>query len=182
MRVKLRKSGIIDVGISQFQRSVQNISLLPGATRSAALHACPWLSYFAPLALHSDFLCNAKARRVQLLLYDFASSLRLCVKLSIFQLTHVRADGFAEGFEIVTAFETRNDAAPATAVSPLLQCPREVNKIMVHQQQLPQRVAEMRIKARGDTDQIRIETRRHLLDRRFKPSLVLDRRRVSILI
>src|ERR1051326_1023640 len=35
------------------------MSLLPGATRSAALHACPWLSYFAPLALHSDFLCNA---------------------------------------------------------------------------------------------------------------------------
>jgi hypothetical protein len=27
------------------------IPLLPGATRSAALHACPWLSYCAPLAL-----------------------------------------------------------------------------------------------------------------------------------
>src|ERR1044071_6782921 len=26
-------------------------SLQPGATRSAALHACPWLSYCAPLAL-----------------------------------------------------------------------------------------------------------------------------------
>jgi len=25
--------------------------LLPGATRSAALHACPWLLYFAPSAL-----------------------------------------------------------------------------------------------------------------------------------
>src|ERR1051326_6105554 len=41
----------MDVGISHFQCSVQNISLLPGATRSAALHACPWLIYFAPSAL-----------------------------------------------------------------------------------------------------------------------------------
>src|ERR1051325_10933410 len=55
MRVKLGKSGIFDIHISHFQRSVQNISLLPGATRSAALHACPWLSYFAPLALHTTF-------------------------------------------------------------------------------------------------------------------------------
>src|SRR5690349_18286066 len=35
----------------------------------------------------------------------------------------------------------------------------------------------MRIKTRGDNDQIRRETRRHLLERRLKPALVLDRRR-----
>src|ERR1051325_529809 len=40
-----------DVGISHFQCSVQIVSSLPGATRSAALHACPWLLYFAPSAL-----------------------------------------------------------------------------------------------------------------------------------
>jgi hypothetical protein len=28
-------------------------------TRSASLRACPWLSYFAPLALCFDFLCKA---------------------------------------------------------------------------------------------------------------------------
>src|SRR5829696_2372132 len=34
-----------------------NLSLvyLPGATRSASLRACPWLSYLAPLALSSTF-------------------------------------------------------------------------------------------------------------------------------
>jgi len=34
----------------------------PGATRLAPLGACPWLSYFAPLALHRlipPFLCKA---------------------------------------------------------------------------------------------------------------------------
>ena len=34
----------------------------PGATRLAALDACPWLSYFAPLALrrlNCYFLCKA---------------------------------------------------------------------------------------------------------------------------
>jgi hypothetical protein len=31
----------------------------PAATRSASLRACPWLSYFAPLALCFDFLCTA---------------------------------------------------------------------------------------------------------------------------
>ena len=36
-------SGLVSIG-----------SLKPGATRSAALLACPWLTYCAPLALGSD--------------------------------------------------------------------------------------------------------------------------------
>ena len=37
----------------------------PGAPRLAVLGACPWLSYFAPLALcptDSEFLCKAERR------------------------------------------------------------------------------------------------------------------------
>jgi len=37
--------------------------LLPGATRSAPLCACPWLSYFAPLALSFDFQGKATCRQ-----------------------------------------------------------------------------------------------------------------------
>ena len=37
----------------------QIVCLLPGATRSAPLRACPWLSYSAPLALRFHFLCKA---------------------------------------------------------------------------------------------------------------------------
>ena len=38
-------------GLGQF------LILLPGATRSASLRACPWLLYFAPLALRS-YACD----------------------------------------------------------------------------------------------------------------------------
>ena len=34
--------------------------LQPGATRSASLRACPWLSYFAPVALYSLNANSAK--------------------------------------------------------------------------------------------------------------------------
>src|ERR1051325_1508915 len=34
-------------------------AILPGATRLTLFGACPWLSYSAPLALSSDFLCKA---------------------------------------------------------------------------------------------------------------------------
>jgi|ERR1051326_7289228 len=42
--------------------------LVTRGTRSAALHACPWLSYFAPLALSSDFSSRPRyqGRRVSL--------------------------------------------------------------------------------------------------------------------
>ena len=55
----------------------------------------------------------------------------------------MRADGFAESFEVVATLETGNEASLATAVSPLFQSPRKVNKILVHQKQLTQRIAEI---------------------------------------
>jgi len=42
-------------GISPFQGWNIFDCLLPGATRSASLRACPWLSYSAPSALRCDF-------------------------------------------------------------------------------------------------------------------------------
>src|SRR6185503_402230 len=89
----------------------------------------------------------------------------------------MRADRFAEGFEVVAALQTGNDPPLTTTVRPLFQSPREVNKILVRQEQLTQRIAEVRIKTRGDDDQIGSEIRRHLVERRFKPALVLDCRR-----
>src|SRR5919108_3847158 len=46
----------------------------PGATRLAPLGACPWLSYFAPLALrilNCDFLCKARCFEQKLLVLRF---------------------------------------------------------------------------------------------------------------
>src|ERR1043166_7007769 len=40
--------------------------------RSASLHACPWLSYFAPLALSSEFVQSFKIRVVIQVLSDFS--------------------------------------------------------------------------------------------------------------
>jgi len=62
------------------------MSLLPGATRSAALHACPWLSYFAPLALHSDFC--AKAYQTQEMMWGEAARRRLAQRALERQLAY----------------------------------------------------------------------------------------------
>src|SRR5690349_15702273 len=45
----------------------QRVCLLPGATRSASLRACPWLSHSAPLALRFHFLSSCFAPCVKLL-------------------------------------------------------------------------------------------------------------------
>jgi hypothetical protein len=42
----------------------QIVFFSPGATRSASLRACPWLSYFAPLALCFDFCAKPLPKRV----------------------------------------------------------------------------------------------------------------------
>src|SRR5690349_11120044 len=47
----IEKGNKNDLDISHFQCSLQIIFRYPGATRFAALSACPWLSYSAPLAL-----------------------------------------------------------------------------------------------------------------------------------
>ena len=51
--------------------------------------------------------------------------------LIVFQLADVRFDGFAESFEIVAAFETRNYASAAGFVSPLFDGFRQRNKVRV---------------------------------------------------
>src|SRR6185503_12563495 len=91
------------------------------------------------------------------------------------QFTYVSSHGFTQCLEIVTTLQTRNETPIATRVRPLLQCPRHVDKIFIHKLQLPQRIAEMGIKACGDDDQVRFEVCRHLIQRRFKASLVFDR-------
>ena len=42
-------------------QSLIEISYFPGATRFAPLSACPWLSYFAPLALRRSNRATAQA-------------------------------------------------------------------------------------------------------------------------
>ena len=64
----------------------------------------------------------------------------------------MNAYGFAQGLQVITTLETRNEPSVAATIRPLLQRVRHVNKIFICQTQLAQRIAEMRIKARRDND------------------------------
>jgi len=44
-------------------RASRSIALLPEATRLTLFGACPWLSYFAPLALPWRLLCKASSTK-----------------------------------------------------------------------------------------------------------------------
>ena len=56
--VRRRQHTSVCVGETILFRPIQGSTLFserdPGATRSATLRACPWLSYFAPLALTAE--------------------------------------------------------------------------------------------------------------------------------
>src|SRR5687768_9001805 len=93
------------------------------------------------------------------------------------QLNYVCTHCLAERIEVVTTFQTGNQSTLTTARSPLFHGPRHVDKIFIHQQQLAQRISEVRIKTRRDDDQVGTKVTRHLIQGGFKASLVFDRRR-----
>src|SRR6185369_1670746 len=64
------------------------------------------------------------------------------------QLSYVPADGFSERFQVVAALETGNEPALTTTLRPLFQSPRHLDKIRVREQQLSQRIAEVRVETR----------------------------------
>ena len=66
--------------ISAFQALARWIFSQPGATRFAALSACPWLSYSAPLALGHTAVCRCDTlplalRLLALFLHDVQNTL-----------------------------------------------------------------------------------------------------------
>src|SRR5271170_1492572 len=67
----------------------------------------------------------------------------------------MRGDGTSEPFEVIAAFENRNDAAPRMSLGDLHQllcCP---GKILLDKIETAERIETMRVEPCGDDDQIR---------------------------
>src|SRR5690242_21746976 len=66
--------------------------------------------------------------------------------LSVAQFLDVRPHRLAERLQIVSTLETGNETSIATTRCPLLQRARHVNEVFILEQQLSERIAEMRVK------------------------------------
>ena len=90
--------------ISAFQALTALWFTQPGATRSASLRACPWLSYFAPLALRTaKLLVNARflaGRRRSFVAKELRRGLGL--------VSDLRPDP-VNGYPETKAYEIRNE-------------------------------------------------------------------------
>src|SRR2546430_2778868 len=71
-------------------------------------------------------------------------------ELNSLQLAHVSFDSFTQRLQVVTTFHARDDAATAGFACPFLDDPSHLDKVIVSQKQLAQRIIAMRVKPGRD--------------------------------
>ena len=88
------------------------------------------------------------------------------------------ANRLPQRLQVVTTFQTGNDAPLTNLLRPILQRARQRNKVCVFEQQLPERVTMVGVEARGNHNQVGLELSGYFIEGRLKHSLLFTRGRL----